>query len=280
MNARPLPNIVSSEIIGTPTVIVASYRRSGTHLTIDSLLNNSIGIHDSYLNLDRLDASHPEALSATEFEGLLAKASGKTTVLKTHAPQRSVIDTPDEAALFDRLMAKSGIVYVLRDPRDVMVSLWHFRLSFDPAYAKQTTFSDHVRRNIEHWRKHVEYWLERGVPTVRFEDWVDDYERTLDEMLATLDLARRQDAINVYGVTAAPRRRLSSGPAMPKRLLDAVAHLSNPLSKLLVRMPKLTGVSRRSGRVGDWRSMFSEDDRALVEDVHGDFLQRLGYEPA
>jgi hypothetical protein len=275
MKAAPL-----AQAARTPTAIVASYRRSGTHLTIDSLLNNGRGVHPTYLNLDRLGSDHPDPLSAEAFEDLLAEAGGETVVLKTHAPHRSAIETPDETALLERLMADSRIVYVHRDPRDVMVSLWHYRLSFDPAYAKQATFSHHIRRNIVRWRKHVEHWLDLGAPMVRFEDWASDYERTLDRTLAALGLERRPDAINVYGVTNQPRRRLPSGSRWRDRLIDLAARLPDRIASHATRRPRLTGVTRRAGRVGDWRTMFSDDDRALVQDAVGDFLERLGYEPS
>ena len=275
MSARPLP--VSAD---TPTVIVASYRRSGTHLTIDSLINNGLGVHESYVNLDRLGSGHPHPLSATDFESELAKGGGKTVVLKTHTPHRSQIETVEEAALLDRLMADSRLIYVYRDPRDVMVSLWHFRLSFDPDYANQSSFSEHVERNIERWRKHVEYWLERGVPMVRFEDWADDYPRTLERTLLILGLERRPEVINVYDATDASRE----GRAGIKKIRDRLRSLAGRMPERpgghASRRPKLTGIARRSGRIGDWRSMFDEKDLALVRDVLGDFLDRLGYQQA
>lgn len=273
MRAKPI-----SETVTTPTVIVASYRRSGTHLTIDSLLNNGKNIHKSYVNFDRLGHRHPEPLSARAFSNLISEAGDRTVVLKTHAPHRSDIDTPEEAALWERLLADSHTVYVLRDPRDVMVSLWHYRLSFDPGYAEKATFSDHIKRNIERWRLHVEHWMEREVSLVRFEDWARDYELTLDKTLSSLHVARRQDAINVYGTTSTPRQSLANGSTLQGRLIRLLDQLPRQFTQRFQRQPQLTGISRRSGRVGDWREMFGDDDRALVHDVAGDLLTKLGYE--
>ena len=67
-----------------PTVVVASFRRSGTHLTIDSLINNASDVHSAYLNLETLNPAHKEHVSDAAFVEQLNRERRKSVIVKTH----------------------------------------------------------------------------------------------------------------------------------------------------------------------------------------------------
>lgn len=85
--------------IELPPVFVASYRRSGTHLTLDSLAVNFPELGETFANFDS-DAQDVHSCR----------------LFKTH------VHAQDAANSFE---SSSKFIHVVRDGRDVMVSLYY-----------------------------------------------------------------------------------------------------------------------------------------------------------
>ncbi len=108
-------------------IFVASHRRSGTHLAIDTIRNNILGVSDSFLTLETILPRHKEHISQEIFE--TRRTAGPATVIKTH-DLPDMQQFPAEDGLHDyvaNLLETAKIVYALRDGRDVMVSLFEYR---------------------------------------------------------------------------------------------------------------------------------------------------------
>ena len=181
--------------VGTP-ILVASHRRSGTHLTLDLLRRNFPACqprmlplenpHFSYLNLDRFEPSTTLPCSEREALRLLSKA--RRPLLKTHAEPGFADVAPAHDAFVRALVAKSKTVYVHRDGMKVMCSMWTWRRVFDAR--ARVPFSEFIRQTDERgrsrvmvWADHVKAWRDTpGVRTIAFDRIVRDAPALLAEL--------------------------------------------------------------------------------------------------
>ena len=160
--------------------------------------------------------------------------------------------------------------FILRDPRDVVVSHVHYvtemanRHVHHDYYQSLGSFAERLRVSIlgrpefgddfpDIRRRFEPYtgWLDRPeVLTLRFEDLIEDRQAALSRIL---DHARRRGFPLFVDERAA---------------LDLLAESIDPQ-----RSPTF-----RSGRTGGWRDQFDEDNKRMFKEVTGDLLIRLGYE--
>jgi hypothetical protein len=161
--------------------------------------------------------------------------------------------------------------FILRDPRDVVVSHVHYVTDIEPdhihhAYYTQVLkdFDQRLHTSIlglpddsipfpDIYQRFAPYlgWLERlKVLCLRYEDFLQDRERTLGMIF--------DHAIQRGFPTAKDRQagiQALSGSIDPQR-----------------------SPTFRSGKIGGWQSQFSPENKALFKQVAGDLLIRLGYE--
>ena len=183
------------DCVGTP-ILVASHRRSGTHLTLDLLRRNFPACrprmlplenpHFSYLNLDRFEPS--TTLPCTERESLRILSKSARPLLKTHAEPGFVDVAPERDVFVRALFEKSKTIYVHRDGQKVMCSMWTWRRVFDPAarvpFAVFILLSDErVRSRGRVGADHVRAWRDTpGVLMVEFDRIVRDAPALLAEL--------------------------------------------------------------------------------------------------
>lgn len=260
---------------GGAPLVVASHMRSGTHLTIDLLRRNVPCVSARYLNLDLLMRDHGAPLSLGAFEREVDRLSG-LPLLKTHAPARAEGwfppgDERSRRAL--ELLAGARIVYVVRDGRDVMVSLYYYMQRYSGRVRAQR-FEQFLRDRddffqqspefrgldrVSAWVRHVEGWLEReDVVVVRYEDLLERLAPTLLRALAELALPAPAQVAAVQvpaGIPARVLRRVLA-PLLPRRVSTAI-------------------VPRR-GVVGDAARHFSAADEDFFRERADALLGRLG----
>lgn len=181
--------------VGAP-VLIASHRRSGTHLTLDLMRRNFPACrprmlplenpHDSYLNLDRFEAGHPVACDEREALRILSKSA--RPLLKTHSePGFGDVD-PARSEFLRSLLARTKTVYVERDGKKVMCSMWTWRRVFDPA--ARVPFAEFIRQTDAQGRSRVRVWAEHvaawraapGVLVIDFERIVRDTGALLEDL--------------------------------------------------------------------------------------------------
>ncbi len=261
-------------------VIVASHRRSGTHFTIDSILNNFAAFRDNpaiaEVTLDGLSAHAPEPkLSPEQLE---ARLGSRPAVLKTHAHAR--LDAffaagSAGAAYAQQFFADAKIIYVHRDGRDVLVSQYYYHQKFEPRL-EDTPFSAYLREpnnfdassyegtlnRVQYWNFHVETWRQHGnCLNISFDDLRSRFAETL---------ARIAEFIDEPLATEIKQVQIGGG-----KVEGALRRLKNKLSRAEL---KLSTVSFRGGRSGDWREHFDGEDAAFFAEHAGDMLHELGYE--
>lgn len=257
-------------------VIVASHQRSGTHLTIDLLRANFGQLGNDYVNIDRMLPKHAQRqhqfLLAADCRALLGKEVGKN-IIKTHATPELTEFAYDRSALevAKDIKQESRIIYVYRDGRDVMASLYYFEKHKVPK-PPECTFAEFLRspsRRIpsgwpadttppERWARHVSEWLDvEGCLGISYEETMRDPDATIRKIGGFLELP----------VPRSARRIKLHRPSIPARLFRRLSgkHFAS------------SAVLPRKGVVGDWVNHFSKDDEALFWDRAGPVMERLGY---
>ncbi len=242
-------------------LLIITHRRSGTHLTIDAVRNNfaRFGQRDC-LVLETLNPAHPEHMP---LEQMAARVAQGGHVIKTHFRADELDELPgDQRQLVRKLLDEAMLVSVVRNGMDVMASLFEFRRRHD-ASARALTFDQFIRRptfdpgkpqlnKMEYWADHVSGWLSspwrKRMLLVRYEDWIEDYQRTLRSLGRHLGLRRTWLTRDVR-IDQQPRR------------------------DRLIR----TWVEPRKGIVGDHVNYFTQEDSDLFWELCGDVMKQLGY---
>jgi len=158
------------------------------------------------------------------------------------------------APLLARLFPEARFIHLIRDGRDVALSLQE--LPWGPG---------DLRRAVLYWKRHVTRGRKAGVwlgpdryCEVRYEALLEDPEGTLRDLCAFIEL-EFDPAMLRYPVHA---DELASGFSSEERQIHRHLHRS-PTKGLR-----------------DWRSQMSREEVAVVEALIGDLLEELGYERA
>lgn len=256
------------------TIVIATHRRSGTHWTIDALRNNSPDICDSFLTLERIEAGHDAPIPLDDFRMQLESMDGRVLVKVHDLPAATYWKGAAERQFACAVLENSPIIYVHRDGRDVMASLYHYMQSFDET-VKGQSFSAFLRGEAAldgvasglsrpaYWARHIRAWLARpNALAVSYGTLESDYEAALRRMAAFLDvrLNRALRPIHLPGAQSQP------------------TYLERVKWKLGIRPKKLSSaVQPRRGKSGDWRVHFSERDLDFFMSESGEMMRRLGY---
>ncbi len=171
------------------------------------------------------------------------------------------------------LLCREGYAafFILRDPRDVVVSHVHYVTEIETRHIHHRYYTEVLQDFEQRLRASIlglpddkipfpnisqrfaPYlgWLERPeVLSLRFEDFITNRQETLGRVF---DHAVRR------GFPCAMNRS-----AALEILTDSIDPQRSP--------------TFRSGKIGGWKSQFSPENKALFKEVAGDLLLRLGYE--
>jgi hypothetical protein len=169
----------------------------------------------------------------------------------------------------------SRVVFLVRDPRDVVVSMYHHKRYRSHTFAGE--ISVYLRQPIGGLESIITYynlWLEnREVPRafllLRYEDLHADPGAQLKRVLGFLGLADVRDEVVSSAI------RFASFDNM-RRLEEAGNSRDPRLSAVDPSEPNSFKV--RSGRIGGFRAHFSDDDRRYMDDrIARQLDSRLGY---
>lgn len=184
-------------------IIVLSHRRSGTHLTIDSIANNfkEYGKSD-FVSIEDTKYFFPIPISTAKFD---AKITNKIRIIKSHyLPNFSFYyKNENDTNYVEKLFENSHIIYIYRNGLDVMVSLYEYIRAYDNEIGKMD-FNEFLRTKnnfnpeisnldrIDSWKHHIKAWQESKfadkILFVKFEDLIDDFEKA--EVLKKTDRSR------------------------------------------------------------------------------------------
>lgn len=274
-----------------PSLIwLASYPKSG-NTWMRVLLSNLVARGDRPEDINNLSIRHGIASDRTTFEDLSLVESLLLTPEEIAAMRPAVHDALAGCAGTDRYVkvhdayerladgtpvlgrAAGGALYLVRDPRDVAVSLaFHQSQSMDEAVeflsaptASLRATERQFRQHLGDWSSHVLGWIDQTdmpVHVVRYEDLhadtVEVFCRALDFLGISFHREDAERAVRHSDFSELKRQESTSGFFERVRGQEAFF---------------------RDGKVGGWRSYLSEEQARRIETDHAAVMARLGYEP-
>lgn len=240
-------------------VFLTSYPRSGntwTRFLVGNLIYQDVDV--SFLNVEKLV---PDMYKTADW---VLRRLPRPRVLKSHE-------------CFDPRYPK--VIYIVRDPRDVAVSNYHWELKLR-SVRDGCPVEDFVPRwinrdfwpRIGSWADHVNSWLSTrqgsdGFLLVRYEDLQQDPARELSRVAHFLGIA-------------ATAQRLSRAVE-----LSSAEHMREMESKQGAKWVATTRTRQdkpfvRNATSGGWRAVLPEKTVTYMEENWGPLIQSLGYELA
>jgi Sulfotransferase domain len=171
------------------------------------------------------------------------------------------------------------VIYIVRDPRDVAVSFYHYNLKVR-RFTDEVTMDEFVDRFVTakiwpsvdifgSWENHVLSWVKMRGETedfcfVRYEDMLRDPVAELKKMTPLLKINPSPEMLTrAVELSSADRMR-----ALEKSQKGWVSTKGTRKDKPFVRAAKS----------GDWQSALSETSVRKIEQAWGATMQKLGYE--
>ncbi len=267
--------------MNTKPIMVASHPRSGTHLVLDVLRRQFPTARSSrmfgkpldhlYLNIERL-TSDVRPFSddlAVKILSAVPNPLIKTHYLADFSETWVAEETRELADKWRKTVANAHMLYVHRDPRDVMVSYKQFLSTHHPGVAEMTLgqFVQHAHWNgrdtmLEWWVRHVEGWLALpAIMSIGYRELISDPRTTLRAIGA--HIGREPDMRE---------------PFLPKKVSSIN---QSRLGRLLSRTPASTAIIADSKRfpAQDWNTASTPDDARYMREIAGAVMERLGYDP-
>lgn len=196
-------------------------------MTLDSLVANFDHFGSGFANFDDDSSKSDQRL------------------FKTH------VDNLEASQMIDK---SSKVVYVVRDGRDVLVSLYNYEKSLNQE-VRDMNFAEFMRspnpynvtkppmklNRVEYWNHHVQSWLTQdcyATKFVTFDQWKFSFERTLVELGEFLELSPK---INSKSMVMKP------GQGWLKKILAKIG------------LSKTTAIQFRGGRSQVWKEHFDSE---------------------
>jgi len=188
-----------------------------------------------------------------------------------HVPLRKYDSIPSPRffrvhASYDASLPK--VVYVLRDPRDALVSYWHFKKLVDrngPPTIKELVRTDDDW--VCSWDQHVAGWLfEHQHPQLLVVRYEDMHRNAAAALKAVLDFA---------GLPCRPADIESAVEASRfenMRKAEEKFGLGTPVADPTERFV-------RRGKIGSWKEELTGDDLRALEERFGETMVKVGYHP-
>lgn len=255
------------------TVVIAAHRRSGNQWLIDALRHNSPNINESYMALEQIDPGHDANIPLAKFRRQLLNLEGQILINVHDLPAGDYWAGMDERLFARTLLRNSPTIYIHRDGRDVMVSLYYYMKSFSETVRNQS-FTQFLRADAAvdgddtgmsrpgYWAYHASCWLKTdNTLSITYGDLEGRYEATVRQMAAFLDVSLHQ--------SLKPLRM--PGPPARQSALESL------LGKVGLWRRRTGPEQPRVGRSGDWRSHFDKRDHAFFMKEAGEVMRQLGY---
>jgi sulfotransferase 6B1 len=196
-------------------------------------------------------------------------------------------------------LTQPGVVsyFILRDPRDVVVSHVHYVTEMEPGHIHHRyytealhTFDERLRTSIlgipdpaipfpDIARRFEPFlgWLDSSqVLVLRYEEFIKDQKTVLNRILDHAMAGGFPLMKASWGAAEPPSaQNLSQTRGAPS---DDHARRADALETLSACIDPQRSPTFRSGKVGGWKSQFSAENKQLFKEIGGELLVKLGYE--
>ena len=227
-----------------------------------------VGLFEELLGKPLATASRYEvAIVRPQVHAAIVQRTGGVSLVKTHAALGQLGDIPTH-----NLAVSAGTIYLVRDPRDVAISLAaHNGSTIDAAITDMETSSYGTQNSDQaafevwgSWRENTLSWTDKphkAVLVVRFEDMLGDPTPTF----------------------TAIAEHLRQKPT-PEQIQEAIALSSfQELRDAEIAAGDFRERSERAdrffreGRAGEWREKLTPEQVARIEHKHHDMMGKFGY---
>ena len=223
---------------------------------IDTLRNNFPISTQGFMTLEDLypvaEAHRPIPVFERELESelkIIKSHMDTTLVTAPYEPDRKIQDFTQE------LLNRSKVIYVYRDGRDVLTSLYYYVSKISGPRDCFYEFLKEVPKTfdgnrVEYWVHHVTGWIGCGsIFLVSFEDLLQAPENIVQRVGAWLGFPVPTDIANMdMNAAVSTGREVTRSSVLP-----------------------------RKGTAGDHKSHFDERCRILFDDAASELMKRLGY---
>lgn len=175
------------------------------------------------------------------------------------------------AKMLQRLKVKQ--VFIIRDPRDILVSLTYYICNHLPDYLLYDLFTKEGMTQKERYLTLIEGVNTESLKYANFNNWLNQFlgwRKDPHTLTVTYEDLMRSKASR-YQTISGIANYLWSGlePPMPMPIL--VDRMSNNIQ------PQVSPTFRK-GKIGGWVNEFDEDVKAAFKRIAGNLLIELGYE--
>lgn len=246
-------------------VMVVSHQRSGTHLTIDAIINNFKVYDKRYISFKEIEISGSKADLIGIGKSDLKK---RDKIIKSHMVFDVDLNKYDELVLdfVEEIIQDCLIVYVYRDVKDMLVSLYfhYIQLGLIDENISITDFikmgNDDIVTEMNraaYWDFHIEQWSQNeNILYLSYEEIVKDYFNTVYKIADFISL------IPDGGI-----KDIRMNNRMSKDDINSIQ-----------KHHAITSVNFRNGAIGDYKVYFRNDDIEFISRYAKKSLMRLGYE--
>ncbi len=179
-------------------------------------------------------------------------AAPRPHIIKSHAP-------------FDPGFPR--VVYLVRDPRDVYVSYYHYMRKRLPEGMSISEFLRMDDLHPCHWHEHVAGWIDKpSVMLIRYEDMLADTHAQLRRCIdfwSGWEFSDTQIDIAVKASRFDQMKQIEQQSGLP---------FKNDTHK------QQSSTFMRKGKKGDWVNYYDPADLAYLDDKCGGLMKRFGYE--
>ena len=255
------------------TVVIAAHRRSGTQLAIDALRRNSPDISDTYMSLEQIETNHDASIPLADFRRQLLSLEGQVLINMHDLPRAEHWQGLDERLFVRTILRNSPIIYVHRDGRDVLASLYYYMKSISETVRNQS-FSNFLHGEMvlakggdgmsrpAYWAHHINSWLAMdNLLLIAYRNLETDYDATVQRMAAFLNAKLNPRLQRVQAL----------GGAEDQGMLDAMLGRFGLWRRRSGRLDH-----PRVGKSGDWRRLFDRRDRDFFIKEAGETLRAIG----
>ncbi len=282
-------------------VLVASHPRSGTHFLIDSILQNFNGaelrpIRPGFSSLENLLLIHDKGCTDEFYDFVFGKGQeNELRICKTHVLASELKDslekkgflTEKDREIVSYLFFKAPKVYIKRDVRDTLVSLYHFERNGGGLFGNlkkrlaQASISEFLRmpnhlifpcrefqefdRNVvTYWAEHMRQWDEQETVEIQYEDLKENFEKSIRQLAQELKVGHLlKEEIRQPQISKLPSNIFSR---LPRRIQNRFVNKT------------LTAVFPRKGIVGDHKTHFTQEDYLFINKQAMEIQDVLGKE--
>lgn len=234
-------------------ILVVSYPRSGTHLTIDLIRNNFDSFRSAYISFMGLR----KEITIKKQVSLLSRISNSTRVFKAHIMPNNFEKEATTNNILRYIKSNSVILYIVRDGRDVMVSQYcrwilennEKKLSFSEFIRNPVFFENIFGSRPNLWAQHLNAWLYGSwsffKPTIiHYEDLLANPKQQVSCVSYLINQKINGDFIdmrlkNISNINSTKRN--SNGYIKPNTI-------------------GITSVHFRNGKIGDYKNFFTHKD--------------------